>query len=163
MKLFLFLFLFLCFFFLSLEASCVDDQVEHARELYDSAINEKIPNEKKKLLEGALTLCYSPEIEANLFILKALQSDETRTQVKYYRKSLISISKFKNRTAMIKYQNKVNNTISTLLKKTNPQLADIYHSKEIYEDKTLEQKNHLWIYIVFGSLFLWGVYKNIKS
>lgn len=157
------LFLFLCFFSLSLEASCTNEQVEHARELYTLAINENLPGQKIDFLEGALASCYAPEIEANLFILKALQSKETNTQVDFYKKSLLSISKFKNKTEMIRYQNKVNRTISTLLKQTNPQLSEMYRAKEIKEDKNSKKRNHIWIYIVFGSLFLWGVYKNIKS
>ncbi|MEA1953788.1 MAG: hypothetical protein U9O24_05305 [Campylobacterota bacterium] len=84
-------------------------------------------------------------------------------KINYYKKSLVSISKFKDRTIIIKYQNQINKKLATLLQGINPKLSKMYHKKEMEEDNNSKKRNYLWIYIIFGLLFLWGIYKNIKS
>lgn len=157
------LFLLVCLFSFVSGAACTDKQIEQARELYASAIIEKKQEIKIERLQRALDICYAPEIEANLLILQALQSTDVNTQVNYYKKALVSISKFENNTDIIAYQNQINHTISALLKQTNPQLSKIYDSKEIKEDNNSKKVSYLWVSILFGLLFLWGIYKSIKN
>lgn len=155
-------FLVLCFLSFFLQATCTNEQKDKAKQLYISASIDKVLERKIEILQQALTSCYAPEIEANLFILKARHSKDINVQVRYYKKSLISISKFKDKSSIIKYQNEINNKLATLLKQIKPQLSKIYDSKEIQVDTDPDKKDSLWIYIILGLLFLWGIYKNFR-
>jgi len=153
----------LYFFNLTLYATCSHENVAQAKVSYMEAMKAKTQKSKIKHLQKALGYCYSAEIEANLFILKAEQNSDVNTQIRYYKKSLISVSQFKNRHLIVSYQNDINLKLATLFEHKNTQISNIYKSKHMKLLQEEYTEHYVWIYFIFTLLFLWGIYKSIKK
>jgi hypothetical protein len=139
-----------------LQANCTKENEEKADELFYEASQENTILRQIELLETALKVCFSYELEVSLLTLKVKQSSSDVEKLKLYDTLLESVSKIKNNDTLVKaYQKSVNKAIGLVHKKENPELSIVYEQKadaqEIVEEKEI-QGYVGWILFFFALL-----------
>ena len=144
---------------LTFATACTNDDIQRAKASYALASKENNTSMQVRHLREAIDACYSAEIEANLFVVQAQESKVLGEKVKYYKKSLRSISKFQDKSKRISEQNRINYMLSLLVKDSHPELSKIYVKKHIKIHKTQKDDKNIWTYFFLILLILWGIRK----
>ena len=115
--------------------------MQKAQDLYHQIEETKNPKNQIELLLEALSSCYSAEIEANLFILQAEDSEDVMQQISYYKEALVAISKFVDKELIRQEQNRLNMILYGLYKPINIVTANEYKGKVQYEKSEMKESD----------------------
>jgi len=141
---------------------CTQNEIDKSINLYQQANKEANPKKQIKLLQASLKSCYSPEIEASLFILQAQESIEQTKKIEFYKKSLVPISNFQDTQIALKYQCQINQILSTLYKDIDNEVSMIYKDKvSMLCHKDKKRRNYIWVGLFFTILLVWGVCNSV--
>lgn len=141
---------------LILNANCTKEETEASNQLFFKASQEQSLDVQLGLLEKALEVCFSYEVEVSLLLLKVDKSTNKEEKEALYDQLLESLSNIENNDVMVKAeQKKINKALAKLHQEKNPELSIIYEQKsdveEVTEVKTL--KEYTW-WILFAILLV---------
>ena len=149
--------LVLLLFCSSLWSNCTQPQIQKAQTLYNQVEQTQNPKEQIEFLLEALGSCYSAEIEANLFILQAQNSEDVLQEISYYKQALVSISKFQEQNLILGYQNELNLILANLYEPIDEEISKIYRSKVLGVNiKEKSKRFEYGVYFLFFLLIAWA-------
>ena len=141
----------------SLWANCTNKQITQAQTLYTQATETQSKKEQINFLYSALGFCYSAEIEANFLILKAEDEVKMMEKINYYKKALLSISKFQDKNLLLQNQDELNLILSKLYAPIDIEISKEYKNKvRRYVNKENLLFKYLFLLMIFLVVF-WGI------
>ena len=158
-------FIILFFLFSFISFSCSQKDLTHSNQLYSQVQNESNISKQIVLLQKANQLCYAPELEMSLLMLKAEKTTISSKKIAYYKEAIGTLDAFSDKNESQGYLDNFHCALAKLYEPIDKEVA-FYYSKQVVGGCSTEKPNNSFTYVFISFLALllfWALFYLVKN
>jgi hypothetical protein len=136
---------------------CSSENLTMSNRLYEQVESEPNVTRQIELLEESNSLCYAPELEMSIWMLKAEIESSNLLKIEYYLESIGTLNDFSDEVESQKYLNIFNCRLAKLYKPINQEVSKYYQEQVVGACGEEEKSKRFKYGFLFFVSLLFGV------
>jgi len=133
--------------------ACSQKDLALSNQLYSQVQSETNISKQIVLLEESNRLCYAPELEMSIWMLKAEETTVSSKKIAYYKEAIGTLNDFSDRNESQAYLDTFHCALAKLYKPIDKEVA-YYYAKQVEDGCSQKKSNGVFKYIFLFLIIL---------